>query len=737
MTLAIKCSYEFDEFRLSTEEKVLFRGGKPVDLRPRVFQLLVALIENHGRIVEKEDLMNQVWADSFVEESSLTFTVRQLRVALGDDAHHPRFVETVPRRGYRFVAEVREVTADEFERSPHPGVRLNDDAQSETSDDVFIDKTVDEDVNPQSAAKSRRRRNYVVLGLVAFTLIILAISGFIYKATSQRSSAQGFHQIAFTRLTSFGNSYLSAISPDGKYIVYVKDEGGKQSLWVRQINETRDVLILPSSETVFWGVTVSPNSQRVFYTAWDVNKSNLALYQVPILGGTPQKVIIDITSSVTFSPDGTRIAFFHSAPSMGISRLIITKNDGSEEKILASRKSPDTFETYFGSPAWSPDGKSIVAVGASVTMGVKNNLIVFNADDGSEKPLVNRQWEEIQQVAWLPNGSGLLMIARKESSDPKQIWFVSYPAGEARKITNDLNDYRGLSLTADSKTLITTQTEQTSRLWVSTGDSIETGKPILSETGADSAVEGLAWTSDGKIVFRFSENGQDDLWQIGNDGNERKQLTANSDNNAHPTVCDGGNTIVFTSKRTGIYRLWSMDKNGDNPKLLTANSDDSELFPSCSSEGDWVIYQKGWRKAAIWKVPLTGGEPSPVIETIAIRPTVSPDGRFVAYYYLSKVWGLAVASSEGGKPLQKFPLQPSVISRFVRWTPDGKALAYVDTRDGVSNIWLQPLDGAPPHQLTNFDTENIFYFDWSRDGKNFAIARGTITSNVISIISLN
>lgn len=733
--MSIKCFYEFDEFRLSTEEKVLFRGGKPVDLRPRAFQLLVALVEDHGRIVEKDDLMNKVWADSFVEESSLTFTIHQLRTALGDDAHEPRFVETVPRRGYRFVAEVRKIPVEVMAGNPNQSVKLNYEANSETSGDFFIDKTVEEKIDPQSAEQPQRRRSYVAFGLIALTTICLAISGFIYRATSYRTLASNFHQTVFTRLTSFGNSYLSAISPDGKYIVYVKDEGGKQSLWVRQINETHDVEILPSSETVFWGLTVSPKSQHVFFTAWDVNKSNLTLYQMPILGGTPQKVIIDITSSVTFSPDGERIAFFHSAPSVGNSRLIITKTDGSEEKILASRKSPDTFETYFGSPAWSPDGKSIVAVGASMTIGVKNNLLVFNVDDGSEKPLTNRQWEEIQQVAWLPNGSGLLAIARAESTQPRQIWFISYPGGEARKITNDLNDYRGLSLTADSKTLITTQSEQTSRLWVSTGDSIENGKPILTETGADSAIEGVAWTSDGKIIIRFSENGQDDLWQIEANGNERKQLTVNSDNNAHPAICDGGNTIVFTSKRTGVYRLWRMDKDGRNPKLLTAYSDDSELFPSCAPDGNWIIYQKGWRKAALWKVPLTGGEPSPLIETIAIRPAVSPDGKFVAYYYLNKVWGLGVASSEGGKSLQKFPLPASVISRFVRWTPDGKALAYIDTRDGVSNIWLQPIDGTPPKQLTKFNTENIFYFDWSLDGKNFAIARGTVTSNVISIVS--
>jgi len=736
MALAIKSFYEFAEFRLDAEEKVLLKKGKPVDLRPRVFQLLAILVENQGRIVEKDDLMNQIWADSFVEESNLTFTVRQLRKVLGDDAHEPRFIETVPRRGYRFVAEVQEILTDEFPGNTNLRVMLKTEAQSETHSELTLDEKTEEKTNPQPVKQFRKRQTYFIFGLITFTAIILTISGFIYRATYLQESAPSFHQTKLTRLTSFGNSYLAAISPDGKYTVYVKDEGGKQSLWARQINETHDVEIVTSSEIQFYGVTVSPDSQRVFYTAWNVNKSDYILYQVPILGGTPQKVRVNITSGVTFSPDSERIAFFHSTPSMGISRLIITKTDGSEVKILASRKPPNTFETYFGSPAWSPDGKSIVAVGASMAWGAKSNLIVFNVADGSEKPLTESKWLQIEQVSWLRDGSGLMMIAQAESSHPKQIWLVSYPNGEARKITNDLNDYRGLSLTADSKTLVTTQTEQTSRLWVSSSDSIENAKAILSETGNSSDMEGLSWTPDGKIIIRFSENGQDDIWQIEADGNERKQLTINSDNNVQPIVC--GEAIVFVSKRTGVYRLWRIDKDGSNPKLLTTKADDTELYPHCASDGDWVTYQKGWRKGAIWRVPLEGGEASPISDAISMRPAVSPDGKLVAYYYLdNEVWGLAVIPVEEGKPLKKFPLPVSVISRFVRWTPDGKSLAYIDTRNGVSNIWLQPLERGSPRQLTNFNAEHIFYFDWSRDGKNFAVARGTITSDVVSIGSID
>jgi len=623
--------------------------------------------------------------------------------------------------------------------------KLKSAAPGNTSNNL-LEPTAREKIDSQSVRASANRRYYLAFGVLAIVASIIVVSRFIYREANFQTPAGSFRQTQFTRVTSFGNSYLAAISPDGKYVVYVKNEGSKQSLWMRQTNETRDIEIVTPAEVLFEGVSVSPDSRRVFYTVSEVSKTESVLYEVPLLGGTPQELPVPISSAVTFAPDGQRIAFLHSAPSVGDSRLIVTNADGSEEKVLAKRQRPDTFETFFGSPAWSPDGNHIVADGASMTMGVRSGLVVFDVMDGSEKSLTEHRWWEIGQVAWLGNGSGLLMIAQAESSSPHQIWHVDYPSGEVRRITNDLNDYRGLSLTADSKTLVTTQIEQATNLRVSAGASLEHAIVISSETGNNGNREGMAWMPDGKLIFRFSQDGQDEIWQIEKDGSERKQLTVNATDNVQPTICARGKAIVFVSRRTGSYRLWRMDKDGGNPQLLTADGNDAELFPHCAPDGSWVVYQKGWRNASVWKVPVTGGKASPVVSINSVpvvprlsqRPAVSPNGKSVAYYYMNEnVWGLAVISIDGGKPLLRFPLPASVISRFVRWTPDGKALAYIDTRNGVSNIWLQPLNTNSPQQLTHFNTEDVLYFDWSSDGKNFAVARGTVKSDVISISTID
>jgi eukaryotic-like serine/threonine-protein kinase len=644
------------------------------------------------------------------------------------------------------LTEIRLAQEIESERARRTPTELEDGASGNLAGNLILNPTVEAKINPLTGKSTANRRYYLIFGVLAMVAILLMAIRFTHRATNTRAAAGGFRQTQFTRVTSFGNAYLAAISPDGKYVVHVKDEGNKQSLLMRQTNETHDIEILPPAETRFQGISVSPDNRRVYYTVWEANKSESSLYRMPLSGGSPQRLPVDIDSAVSFAPDGEKIAFFHSAPSLGNSHLIVSNADGSEAKMLAKRQSPDTFETFFNSPAWSPDGNSIVAIGASMVLGVKSGLVVVNVADGSEKSLTERRWWEIGQVGWLRDGSGLLMIAQAESSSPYQIWHVYYPSGEARKITNDLNDYRGLSLTADSKTLITTQIEHTTNLWVSASGSLEHAISISSETGNNSSGEGLAWLPDGKIIFRFSQDGQDDIWQIEKDGSERKQLTVNSTDNAQPTICAGGKAIVFVSRRTGSYRLWRMDKGGDNPRPLITDGNDSELFPHCAPDGNWVVYQKGWRNSSVWKVPVTGGKALPVVATDSLpvvpkksmRPAVSPDGKFVAYYYMDEdVWGLAVISIEGGKTLFKFPLPPSVVSRFVRWTHDGKALAYIDTRNGVSNIWLQSLDRNSPKQLTNFDTEGVLYFDWSSDGKTFAVARGTVTSDVISISAID
>ena len=181
-----------------------------------------------------------------------------------------------------------------------------------------------------------------------------------------------------------------------------------------------------------------------------------------------------------------------------------------------------------------------------------------------------------------------------------------------------------------------------------------------------------------------------------------------------------------------------MNIDSGTTKQLTDTSDTGDAYPHCSPDGRWVVYQQGYGpvKGTLWKVPIDGGAPVQLTDTMSVRPAISPDGKLIAYYYMdAEVWGLAVMPWDGGPPVKRFVILPTVESRTVHWSPDGLALSYIETREGVSNIWSQPLDGAPAKRLTDFQSNLVSYFDWSRDGKHLAFAHTISISDVVLLSS--
>ncbi|MEO7658915.1 MAG: protein kinase [Pyrinomonadaceae bacterium] len=542
-----------------------------------------------------------------------------------------------------------------------------------------------------------------------------------------------------TRLTSTGMADQAAISPDGKYIVHVATENGQQSLQLRQVNTPSDVQIVPPADIQYTGLTFSPDGDFIYYVAAERDNPVSNLYQVAVLGGTPRKSINDVESAVTFSPDGQRFAFIRDFPNQGEKALIVAdKSDGSERK-LATRKLPN----FFRSVAWSPDGKSIACGAGSFVPTYNTYVVEVSIVDGKEKPISSQSWYLMGQVAWLADGSGLVLDASEHgsaSSDDRQIWHLSYPVGEARRTTNDLSNYSGMSLTADSNRLVTVQSETISNIWLLPNGETERATLITVGAGKRDGQNGVAWTPDGKVVFASKASGSDDIWIMNADGSGKKQLTTNSRVNVHPAVSSDGRYVIFTSDRAGTPNIWRMDMDGGNPKQLTSGS--GEERAQGTHDGKSVIYTLiGAGKPTLWRVSIDGGAPQQVTDKYSIWPAVSPDGQSIAYIYrddpTNSPLKIAILPIAGGEPKQIFdaPESAKPISRLtpVRWTPSGSDLIYVVTIGGVSNIWSQPIVGGPPKQLTTFKSELIFGFEWSRDGRQLLVTRGTRTSDVVLI----
>ena len=574
-------------------------------------------------------------------------------------------------------------------------------------------------------ASEIKRHKTGFLAASAVAILVLAALGFgIYKYASRPSVSSA---MKLTRLTTDGKAGRAAISLDGRYVVHTVDGIEGSSLWMRQVVTSSSVQLVPPSDKWFLGVTFSPDGNYIYYAAAEKGARAATLYQMAVLGGAPKKLIEDLVTSVTISPDGKQAAFIRSDIAKVEDTLIIASLDGTREHKLITRKPPNYFVTYEGAPAWSPDGKSIAYAGYVLGSGRAYEINVFevNVADRTEKTLPSSQkWGWIDALAWLRDGSGLLVNAAEPGAQGSQLWQLS-KGGEARRITNDLNNYYGIDLTADSTTIVTNQFNRTSNIWIAPGGDASRAKQLTSGTNS---YGNLDWTPNGRLAVTESYR---DIWIMESDGSGQKKLTSEGRNFAS-SVC-GGRYILFSSNnREDTTRIWRMDMDGSNQKQLT--SGEGEYFPTCSPDGKWVLYENNSSGVpTIWKVQIDGGDAVQLTYKFSLRPIVSPDGKLIAIRYMhdpaSRKFGTALIPFEGGEPVKLLDIPAFT----VRWSRDGRALHYIDNRGGSSNLWSQSIDGGPPQQLTDFKSDKLFSFAWSTDGKQLAVSRGVDANDVILI----
>ncbi len=603
------------------------------------------------------------------------------------------------------------------------GLRLSE----EPSEPKAASRSHNEKAPPAAGeAKGSRYRTLIIIG-TAILLFVGVIGYGIYRFKLNDAEREfSFQKAKLTRLTTTGKASGVGISPDGKYVVHVQIDGGRQSLWTRQVATQSNVQIVEPA-AVFYAdsMTFSPDGNYVYYNIASQEYPDRALFQISTLGGPPRKLLENVHSSpITFSPDGKQFAFVRVEQGKEAS-LMIANADGTNERNLVSYD-PAQLPA---SPAWSPDGERIAYALSNLP---SNDATISEARiaDGSVKQLTKQRWLRASRLAWLADGSGIFMLGTPEQTFGFQIWHLSYADGEARQLTNDLNNYIGLSFAPGSGTLAVVQSETEANIWVARlGDAGDT-RQVTSGTAKADVV--TAWTPDGRIVYYSNASGTDDIWITGSDGAGAKQLTSNARINQSPAVSPDGAYIVFHSDRTGVPHLWRMNLDGSDQRQLT-NGASGEQNPQFSPDGRWLVYRTSSGKWTVWKIPAEGGDPVQLTDKLSRVPTVSPDGKMVAYLYRDEnaPWRIAFAPFDGGEPFKTDDVLPTL--PFYRWTPDGRAIAYINSEGGVSNIFAQPLDGGKPAQLTDFKADQILSFAYSRDGKQLALSRGRVSNDVVLI----
>jgi eukaryotic-like serine/threonine-protein kinase len=596
---------------------------------------------------------------------------------------------------------------------------------------LITSETVATPTNVSSAEYLTReiKRHKKGVAIVLAVLLISAI-GLTFGLYNLGAHKPQFNLQArkMTRLTNNGRVGSASISPDGKYVAYsARDEAGLSSLWVRHVATTSNVQVVPPDgpDVTFVQSTFSPDGNYLYYFRVERGRPAV-LYQVPVLGGTAKK-LLENASRISFSPDGKRFGFIRRYASEGHDAVIVVNADGTGEQKLATRTHPDFF---LPGAAWSPDGQTIACPAGGFTGGYYRSVAVVNVSDGTQKILTSHKWYGVERPEWLPDGSGVITTAQERAGDQYQLWQISYPEGEARTLTNDLSDYHQVSLTADAGALVAVVSDITSNIWLVPNGEWSNGRQLTSSKS--NGIGSTALLNDGRIIYESRAGGNSDLWIMDADGRNQKQLTDDVYSERFALATPDGRHVVFLSTRPGS-QLWRMNIDGSNAKRLTGSP---AMTATMSPDGKWVAYMTfGPGGFSIWKVSIDGGEPVQITSKFSMSPAISPNGELIACYYLDEATGgpkIALIPFAGGEPVKLFDFQVFDPSTYpVRWTHDGRALTYIVNRGGVSNLWIQPVDGSPARQLTDFTSDRIFSFDWSRDGKWLALSRGPEQRDVV------
>jgi Tol biopolymer transport system component/DNA-binding winged helix-turn-helix (wHTH) protein len=657
--------FEFDDVRVNSATEEVFKAGQRVTLEPKAYRVLLFLLENRGRLVEKDELLAAIWSDTFVTENVLTRQIAILRKALGDQTRVP-YIETVPTRGYRFVAQVT----------------VNASAEGST-----VAPPVQTQALPSTPGARLRRSRWIALAAA-----VLLASAMFFGFHRMRSAGHGIEFDPVQMTNSTGLDLYPSFSPDGNLMAYCSDETGTFQIYLRQMIPGGSTVQLTKDDAENLQPAFSPDGKTLAY----YSQRKGGIWIIPALGGTARQ-LTSFGSTPSWSPDGTEIVF----QSAGISNLsgpvgpvaqlsgsilqIVSLRDGAVRNLTEAGKPTGAHH----SPAWSPDGKSVAFVNDRVygdseiwSVAVEGIALQKIASDGL-----------FFDPAFAPDGSRIYVAAVRDET--RGIWEFPVPGADSgippggSRIFSSLSEHvRGLAISPDGRKIAFSRLGTISNLY------------SLPLSGTNPAGPPTALTHD-----------------------TRFRKTA-------PSISPDGHRILFevigSDRDSGV---WIMDADGSNARLLNQHCEqpgwlagnDAFACITAAKPSDPKCKDLSCYATDIWKVDVTTGREERIqhMEQDAEFTVYRPDGKAAAFMSgkvgTPNVW---MISLEGGSPRQ-LTFDGEAMG-FPSWSPDGKTLAIEAKRDETDSIYLSAA-GQTPVQFTHDPGHNWLY-TWSPDGDKIAFA---------------
>jgi Tol biopolymer transport system component/DNA-binding winged helix-turn-helix (wHTH) protein len=769
MSLQKNNLYEFEGFTIDLMKQILWYENEIVGLTPKVLETLCVLVEHRGKLLTKDELIDILWRDTYVEDRNLTQNIFLLRKIFEEKKGKTgrKIIKTVPKKGYQFVADVSPVVTQEETIAVTHTRQLHITAEGFASKKDLTDavaqiagnRNIVPENEPLLSGSSQTGRPLFSkarkTGIIITVAVLLAVStGLIFWfSETGKTRWSGFANenkplLNFKRLTDSGNAFHPAVSPDGQFVAYVYISDNKFSIRLRHIATQSVTVALPPVPDKISRPSFSADGNYLFYRQNRLDPAGHGkIYRIPIFGGSPKLMIEHSTSVVSVSPDGRRLAYIRTVPEINGQQLVICRSsDGGGERILTERKGNEHFDIWNFYPAWSPDGRRILVGLMTEPTPEKpdaggRKFGALNVADGSFEEIKLPKWNMHTEAVWMPDGNGILFLARQAANSPFQIWQVSYPDGTARRITNDTHDYKSLNIASDGGFLLTTQEKEYFNLWLTSLVDPSEVKRLTDSSEIKHGTRGVSWTPDGKkLVHTLAENVHNtNLWILDTETLEKRQLTFDeSAFNWFPRVTPDGNSVIFASNRKNGFHIWRVNLDGTDLRQLTDGV--GENFPNITSDGKWLIYvTPGVAPNTIWKKSLTSDtKPFKLFAGAAGDNLISPDNRQMIISYFGRgitdeeKFRYGLIPFEPTDRIEDLGFNPNgLISGG--WKADGKGFYYLDREVETNNIWFYTFEDRSKRKITDFREMRIAQFALSPDGNSAAAARGETVSNIFKV----